>query len=94
MVSVNIWLLIKIQQGGGCVCNVAGYNNIKLEAAIKGSGKNREQIANYLGISLTSLSYKINGKREFKGSEIFKICEFCNICDEDRKTIFFNTRVD
>lgn len=74
------------------MCNIVGYNKRKLEAAIIESGKRREDIAAYLGISLTTLSYKINGQREFKGSEIYKICDFLNI--DDKNQIFFNNIVD
>lgn len=74
------------------MCSVEGYNKNRLEAVIKEQGLSREEIARYLNISLTSLSYKINGIREFKGNEIFKLCKLLNIKDKDR--IFFNESVD
>lgn len=74
------------------MCSVEGYNKNRLEAVIKEQGVSREEIARYLNISLTSLSYKINGIREFKGNEIFKLCKLLNIKDKDR--IFFNESVD
>lgn len=74
------------------MCSVEGYNKNRLEAVIKEQGVSREEIARYLNISLTSLSYKINGIREFKGNEIFKLCKLLNIKDKDR--VFFNENVD
>lgn len=74
------------------MCNVIGYNQLKLEAAIKESGKSREEIARVLGVSTTTLSYKITGQREFKGSEIFNICNLLEV--KDKNSIFFNQNVD
>lgn len=91
--DVNICLLINSQQKEvNGMSKVDGYNQKKLEAAIKEKGVSRISIAEYLKISPTSLSYKINGIREFKGSEIFKICEFLGIAEKE--PIFFSNYVD
>lgn len=69
-----------------------GYCKSELEIAMKRKGISRLELANILGISLTSLQYKINGIREFKGSEIYMICKVLNV--QDIRTIFFNDDVD
>ena len=62
-------------------------NILKLKAAIMESGYNQEQLAKILGLTVSTLNYKINNKREFKAKEIKKLCEVLNI--SDIKTIFF-----
>ena len=47
------------------------YGN--LVKAIKDSNKTQGEIAKELNISMQSFSYKINGKKEFKSTEMFLI---------------------
>lgn len=69
-----------------------GYCKRELEIAMKRKGVSRAELAKVLGISLTSLQYKINGIREFKGSQIYTVCEYLEV--ENKDVIFFNSSVD
>ncbi len=51
-------------------------------------------IANKMGISRQSLYLKLNGRREFKTSEMRKICEILRLTTEERNRIFFAGEVD
>ena len=51
-------------------------------------------IAERLELSRQSLYLKMKGEREFKGSELVKLCEILRLTDEERKLIFFADRVD
>lgn len=51
-------------------------------------------IADKIGISRQSLYLKMNGKREFKTSEIFKMCEVLRLTDSEKELIFFADKVD
>lgn len=51
-------------------------------------------IANKMGISRQSLYLKLNGRREFKTSEMLKICEILRLTIEERNHIFFANKVD
>lgn len=64
-------------------------NTKKLRALILERGFIQEQVAAHLGITTTSLNYKINNKREFKASEIHALIELLEIKDEDVNGIFF-----
>lgn len=62
-------------------------NTLKLKSLLVLSGFTQQEVALKMGISYQSLSLKINNKREFKQSEIIKLCEVLNI--KDGKDIFF-----
>lgn len=64
-------------------------NTEKLIALITTSGRKRTWIADYLGITLTALSNKLNGRTEFKLSEIEKLRVCLNMSAEDVIEIFF-----
>ena len=49
----------------------------------------KKKIAECLGISPTSLNYKINGKTEFKGSEIQLLSKILGI-ENEKDAYFFN----
>lgn len=51
-------------------------------------------IANKMGISRQSLYLKLNGRREFKTSEMCKICEILRLTIKERNRIFFTDKVD
>lgn len=59
----------------------------KLNALIVEKGKRKKEVAENLGISVYSLRQKINGTREFKLSEISKLCDYLEISDP--RKIFF-----
>lgn len=60
----------------------------KLRAIIKESGLKYEYIAESLGITYQGLKNKIENIREFKASEIARLCDILNI-SERRDEIFF-----
>ena len=64
-------------------------NTILLEQYIGESGYKKSFIAKELGITAYVLSMKINGKSEFKASEIDTLSTLLNIGVKDRMRIFF-----
>ena len=64
-------------------------NTPLLKDYIKESGYKISFLAQQLGISEHSMSRKINGKNEFKASEIEILCKFLKISTKDRMAIFF-----
>lgn len=62
-------------------------NKKLLRAKILENGYTQELLAKELGISTTSLNYKINNKRPFSSTEMFKICDILKI--ENPKDYFF-----
>lgn len=69
-------------------------NTRKFKAIIVEKGYTQEQIAEYLGISNTTLNYKINNKTEFKASEIKLIAELLKLSNQQVMDIFFAGSVD
>ena len=51
-------------------------------------------IAEKMGISRQSLYLKMNGQRDFKASEIEKICGILRLTDLEKSLIFFADKVD
>lgn len=51
-------------------------------------------IAEGLGLSRQSLYLKMKGERDFKTSEVSKLCEILRLTDEEKMLIFFADRVD
>lgn len=45
-------------------------------------------IAERMGISRQSLYLKIKGKREFKVSEVSKLCDILRLTDEEKTSVF------
>ena len=64
-------------------------NTALLEEYIEKSGYKKSFIAKALHITAYALSMKINGKNEFKASEIDILCKLLNIGIKDRMRIFF-----
>ena len=60
-----------------------------LKDYIKRSGYKITHLAQQLGITEHSMSRKINGKNEFKASEIDVLCKLLKIGIKDRMAIFF-----
>lgn len=65
------------------------FNQKLLKAKIIAQGFTRAEIAKKMGISLTTLNYKLNGRQEFKLSEMKKICTILNLSKSEREKIFF-----
>lgn len=51
-------------------------------------------IAEKMGISRQTFYLKMSGQREFKASEIEKICDILRLTDDEKNSIFFADRVD
>lgn len=60
-----------------------------LAQTIKEFGDTQEEVAKYLGITQSTLSWKINGKAEFKQSEIKSLAERYLLSPEEIAEIFF-----
>ena len=56
---------------------------------IKKSGYKLSFLANEMGLSRAGLQNKIDNKREFKISEVKKLCEVLDIRVDERDRIFF-----
>lgn len=65
------------------------FNQKLLKAKIIAQGLTRAEMAKKIGISLTTLNYKLNGRQEFKLSEVKKICSILNLNKIEREKIFF-----
>jgi transcriptional regulator with XRE-family HTH domain len=61
----------------------------ELKMLIRKSGLTLEAIASEMKISKTSLSYKINNKRDFKSKEIKKLQIILKLSNSKRDSIFF-----
>jgi len=61
----------------------------KIKKFIRMKGFTLETLAKEIGISRTTLSYKINNQVEFTANEIKKIQVALNLSDEQRDKIFF-----
>lgn len=62
-----------------------------LKGKIRERGETQETVAKAIGISPNSLSRKIAGKREFRLSEIIKLCDYLQL--EDPECIFFDRNI-
>lgn len=65
-------------------------NRNKLIGKIKEQGKTIQQMAAEVGISLTAMSRKINGKTQFTREEIEKIADLLELTNEELLAIFFS----
>ena len=65
-------------------------DTLRLKAALVRRGVTIERLSKMVNLSTASLSMKINGKREFKVSEILSMQEALQITDEERDLIFLN----
>ncbi len=63
-------------------------NSNLLKAKIQERGIDKLQIAEALGISPTSLNYKLNNKTEFKASEIMQLSNILGIANQKDKYFF------
>lgn len=64
--------------------------NIKIESL----GLSKSTIAEELGITRQGLYNKLNGEREFKGSEIKKLIQILGLDEQEQQSIFFADDVD
>lgn len=66
----------------------------KLKAALALKGMTAGDLADMIGMSRQSISYKMNNIREFKVKEIIAISEALNLTLEEKEAIFFADKVD
>lgn len=69
-------------------------NTIELNVAIVRRGLTKKKVAESLGISESSLQYKINNKREFKVSEIVKLRDTLGLSVAETSDIFLPSSVN
>ena len=51
-------------------------------------------IAEGIGLSRQSLYMKMKGERDFKSSEVDKLCDLLRLTNEERMLVFFAEKVD
>lgn len=69
-------------------------NSRLLKAAIVKSGLSREELAKKIGVSTTTLSYKISGKRVWTRDNMYSIMNALNLTESEMVDIFFADNVD
>jgi len=67
---------------------------MKLNNLIEDSGITITAICSKMGITRKSLYNKINGKTEFKVSELYALSKILHMSSEDRDSIFFADSVN
>ena len=65
----------------------------KLRGKIKEVFGTQDAFAEAMGMSTVSISHRLNGKLEWKTSEIFRACEVLGIPLEENATYFFMRKV-
>ena len=65
------------------------FDYSKLKGKIREKNETQETLAKKLGISTTSLNYKLNGKNNFSLVEVFKLSKMLVI--SDLREYFFST---
>lgn len=70
------------------------FNYSKLLGRIRERGLTQEKIAQSIGISVATMSQKLNNKAYFYQPEIEKICELLAIDDGEVGTYFFTQKVE
>ena len=66
----------------------------ELQISILKAGKTNRETSVYLGISEQAFYNKINGKSEFKNSEILKLSKFLKLSASKVNEIFFDNIVN
>lgn len=65
-------------------------NKNKLKGKIREQGFTYQKLAKKIGIGLTSMNYKINGKNLFNQEEMKKLKEALRLTDNETIDIFFS----
>lgn len=65
-------------------------NTNLLKAKMKLNDDTQQELADYLGIVISTVSFKISGKQPFNADEIRKIKVRYNLTAEEIDEIFFN----
>lgn len=69
------------------------FNYAKLKGRIKEKYGNQEVFAKAIGLTPTTLSFKINGKAKWKQDEIVKAAKLLEISQDEIVEYFFNYKV-
>lgn len=69
-------------------------NTLEFKAMLVRKGLTLKKLSEEVGISSTSLSYKINNRRDFMSREIVAISKALNLTSYERDKIFFKEIVD
>ena len=69
-------------------------DTIKFKMALVKNQMTMHDLADEIGLSTTSLSYKVNNKIEFRSSEIIAIQNVLKLSNVERDEIFFACNVD
>lgn len=75
------------------MCKKSEFNHWKLRGLLREKGMTQNQLADGIGINKSSLSQKLNNVANFTAPEIFNICEFMEIKEDEIKTYFFTQSV-
>ena len=70
-----------------------GFDYSKLLGRIKECGFTQETLAKHIGIAESSMCLKLNGKANFKQTEIFLICIALEIASGEIGAYFFTPKV-
>lgn len=70
------------------------YDYSKLKGKIKEIYNTQNEFAEALGISTTSLSYKLNNQSDFTRNELDKAIELLKLKKEEIYDIFFSRKVE
>ena len=68
-------------------------NSLEMKVAMKRNEDTQEKLAEVLGLQISGVSARINGRISFRASEIEKIRERHNLSNDDPVKIFFTTKV-
>jgi transcriptional regulator with XRE-family HTH domain len=69
-------------------------NTREFKAILVRTGITAEKLAESIGLSQQSLSYKVNNRREFTATEINAISKVLNLTLEEKEKIFFADTVE
>ena len=61
-----------------------------LEEKIQQSGYKKNFLCEQLGITRQGFNKKVNGKAAFRAAEVYVLCDFLHITEEEKKTIFLS----
>ena len=68
-------------------------NSLEMKVAMKRNEDTQEKLAEALGLQISGVSARINGRISFRASEIEKIRERYNLSNDELVKIFFTTKV-
>ena len=78
-------IICKKMEGGAVMPNLE-----RLKGKLLENGKTYEDCANEIGVSTTTFSDKMNGKRKFYVEEANGLSDFISLSFEERKEIFLD----